>query len=107
MTPFKTAAACGALLTAMPASAQHQGHDMGNMAMPAPAPAPAPSPAPAEHQGHDMSGMAMPAGEAAQPHAMTGALGAYRAAREASGTAWQPDSSGHGGVHLMAGDWML
>ena len=54
-----------------------------------------------------MSGMAMPAGEAAQPHAMTGALGAYPAAREASGTAWQPDSSGHGGVHLMAGDWML
>jgi hypothetical protein len=54
-----------------------------------------------------MPGMAMPEGGSGQPHAMTGALGSYPAAREASGTAWQPDSSGHGGVHLMAGDWML
>jgi hypothetical protein len=102
MIVFRTAAACGALLAATPALAQHQGHDMGGMAMPAPAPAPA-----AQHQGHDMAGMAMPAGESAPPHDMTGALGPYPAAREASGTAWQPDSSGHGGLHLMAGDWML
>lgn len=86
MTPFKTAAAFGALLAASPALAQHEGHDMGGMAMPAPA-----TPAPATPE----------------PHGMTGALGAYPAAREASGTAWQPDASGHNGVHLMAGDWML
>jgi hypothetical protein len=81
MNPLKIAAAFGALLGATPALAQHEGHDMGGMAMPAP--------------------------ETPQPHAMTGALGAYPAAREASGTAWQPDSSSHGGVHLMAGDWLL
>lgn len=37
--------------------------------------------------------------------AMTGALGSYPMAREASGTAWQPDTSQHGGVHLTSGDW--
>ena len=31
--------------------------------------------------------------------AMTGALGPYPMSREASGTAWQPDASRHGGVH--------
>jgi hypothetical protein len=81
MTPVRIAAALGALLAAAPAFAQHEGHDMAGMAMPAP--------------------------DAARPPAMTGALGAYPAAREASGTAWQPDSSRHGAVHLMAGDWML
>jgi hypothetical protein len=50
-----------------------------------------------------MPGMAM--GE--QAHAMSGALGAYPAAREASGTSWQPDASEHAGVHLMRGDWMF
>jgi hypothetical protein len=38
---------------------------------------------------------------------MPGALGSYSISREASGTSWQPDSSPHGGVHAMAGDWML
>jgi hypothetical protein len=40
-------------------------------------------------------------------HQMSGALGPYPAARDASGTAWQPDTvSVHGG-HAMAGRWML
>jgi len=51
--------------------------------------------------GHDMS--AMDHGSAD----MTGALGGYAMGREASGTAWQPDASSHGGVHVMSGDWML
>jgi hypothetical protein len=38
---------------------------------------------------------------------MPGALGSYSLSREASGTSWQPDSSPHGGVYAMAGDWML
>jgi len=38
---------------------------------------------------------------------MTGALGDYAMAREASGTSWQPDASPHAGIHLAAGDWML
>jgi hypothetical protein len=35
------------------------------------------------------------------------ALGPYPMTRDASGTAWQPDAAEHGGVHAMAGDWML
>ena len=36
---------------------------------------------------------------------MDGALGPYPMAREASGTAWQPDASSHEGLHVMHGDW--
>jgi len=28
-------------------------------------------------------------------------------AREASGTAWQPDSTPHQGIEFMTGEWML
>jgi hypothetical protein len=38
---------------------------------------------------------------------MTGALGPYPVSREASGTAWQPDASPHGGLHLETGGWTL
>ena len=87
------------LLSAAFALAQHQGHD--GMQMPAdprpqaPTSAPAPqAPPPAtgsEHAGMDagpppglvdVTGGRMPA-----------ALGPYSMSREASGTAWQPDSS--------------
>jgi hypothetical protein len=66
------------------------------------------APAHAQHEGHDgeMPPMDMPA-MPAMDHGMRGALGAYPMAREASGTAWQPDSSIHDGPHLMAGGWML
>lgn len=46
------------------------------------------------HAGHEMGGM-------------TGALGGYPSARDASGTAWQPDASSHGGLHVTSGDWMF
>lgn len=39
--------------------------------------------------------------------AMTGALGRYPMERESSGTAWQPDSSEHMGLHAVSGDWSL
>jgi hypothetical protein len=107
MKSIKMAAAACALLAAPPAFAQHgdhAGHETPT--------------AQEDHQGHDMAGMDMPAGYSGecgvevhcsrvQPHSMTGALGAYPGSREASGTAWQPDASSHGGVHVMAGDWML
>src|SRR5690349_9265909 len=114
MNSLKTAAALCALLTATPVFAQHDGHGghdqhQGHGASPAPAPAPAQPDARTQdhggHQGHAMPGAAPAGGAAAQPHAMTGALGPYPAQREASGTAWQPDASSHGGVHAMAGDW--
>jgi hypothetical protein len=47
----------------------------------------------AEHAGHEM------------PPAMTGTLGTYPMARDASGTAWQPDVSVHAMGHVMRGDW--
>ena len=44
---------------------------------------------------------------AAMMASMTGLLGAYPMGRDASGTAWQPDVSSHGGVHVHSGDWMF
>jgi hypothetical protein len=38
---------------------------------------------------------------------MTGNLGGYPMARDASGTSWQPDSTEHAMGHEMSGDWML
>ena len=62
------------------------------------------------HEGHDMQGMEGMhdmAGMDHGMHAMRGMLGPYSMSREASGTAWQPDSTPHQGLHLMKGDWML
>ncbi len=39
--------------------------------------------------------------------AMTGMYGSYPMTRDASGTAWQPDSSPHRGMHFMKQDWTL
>jgi uncharacterized protein involved in copper resistance len=127
--------ATGAIaLVSLPASAfaQHMGHEMPAPAEPA-QPTEQPAPPEADHSTMDHSAMpsaAAPASETpAQDHgqmdhsqmdhsqmagmehgghsAMTGALGAYPMAREASGTAWQPDASEHEGIHLMSGDWTL
>jgi hypothetical protein len=64
-----------------PASKMDHG-EMGQMNMPM-----------AEHAGHAME--------------MTGAFGSYPMQRESSGTAWQPDTSEHMGLHAMSGDWTL
>ena len=45
-----------------------------------------------DHAGHD-------------GHEMTGALGPYPMTRDASGTAWQPDSAPMSGIMGMAGGW--
>jgi hypothetical protein len=98
----------------------HPGHQ------PAPPPAPPADPAPpsteAGHEGHDMSGQdqdRMPENQGAADHAdmdhdisgeghfMSGALGPYPMTREASGTAWQPDTSRHSGPEAKAGSWTL
>jgi hypothetical protein len=49
--------------------------------------------APAHAQDHDMP--------------MEGALGPYPMTREASGTAWQPDTAPMHGYHTMLGEWMV
>ena len=86
------AAAAGALALASPAMAQHAGHEMPAAPAKEEPPADHSQMAPAEHAGHG---------------GMTGALGPYPMAREASGTAWQPDASEHAGVMVMKSDWTL
>ena len=94
-----------------PAPVDHSTMDHSQMATPAPITA-----APVDHSKMDHA----PAASAAAPvvdhaamghgteggHAdMRGALGNYPATREASGTAWQPDSSEHDGWMMKSGDW--
>src|SRR3954452_10075027 len=50
-----------------------------------------------EHGGHEMGGM----------QHMKGQFGPYPMSREASGTAWNPDSTPQQGMMFMSGDWML
>ena len=45
-----------------------------------------------QHSGHEM---------------MTGVLGEYPGTRESSGTAWQPDASGHQGLMVESGEWTV
>ena len=40
-------------------------------------------------------------------HEMRGMLGPYGMSREASGTAWQPESAPHTGIHTTQGPWEL
>lgn len=75
--------------------------DMQGMNMPAQS-------APAEPPTSPAPPMSMPmSGKSAHEAMMKGALGSYGMERESSGTAWQPDSSGHAGLMVMSGDWML
>ena len=110
------ASALALAVPAAPAMAKHQ--HMPGMQMPMPEeqkPAPGKKPAedkPAQpsmdHTQMDHTQMAMPMAEhSGHAMSMTGALGPYAMARESSGTAWQPDSSAHEGLHVMSGDWML
>lgn len=118
-TLFAAASALALLSYPAAANAQHAQHgshpapeapqpqpeasqDHGEHSMPSAA-----EPAPMDHSQHGQP--AAPAAEAHQGHSMemTGALGPYPMAREASGTAWQPDASEPGGLHLMSGDWTL
>jgi hypothetical protein len=102
----------GLALAALSDSAVAQHMHMPGMTMPAPdkkppanksPQAPAAQPQPVEPS---MSGMSMPV-EHAGHGAITGALGRYPMERESSGTAWQPDSSGHMGLMTMGADWTL
>ncbi len=60
----------------------------------------------------DMQGMAGMAGMPGMEgmhgeHGMHAFLGPYPMTREASGTAWQPESSPHRGFHFSAGPWQM
>jgi hypothetical protein len=116
-----TLVTAAALAVTSPAAAQHQ-HDHGQAEQSQSATPPATAQDP--HAGHEAAPQQAPAHEheadaqeehgamqhgAHDDHAMmaTGVLGPYAMGREASGTAWQPDVSSHGGVHLQRGEWML
>ena len=61
-----------------------------------------------DHSQMDHSQMAQgAASDAHAGHSMTAALGPYPMQREASGTAWQPDTSEHMGLMTTSGDWTL
>ena len=63
---------------------------------------------PMNHSQAGHSQMAMEGtGHKGQGMEMTGALGPHSITRESSGTAWQPDTSEHMGLHVMSGDWTL
>jgi len=128
---LKSAVAAIALATGSAAIAQHDHHaqpappqqpapaqeDHSQHQQAAPQPSPAPDdhsqhqqvsaePAPADpHAGHDMGATEENASTLGHVTHQVGALGPYPMAREASGTAWQPDSSEHNGIHLTGGDW--
>jgi hypothetical protein len=92
MKTIQVAGALALAAAAAPAAAQEA---MPGMAMP-------PQAMPQEAMPHETTPM---------PHeghmAMSGALGPYPVQRESSGTAWQPDASGHGGPMTMSGAWTL
>jgi len=64
-----------------------------------------------EHSTHDAAQTPADHGahHGSETHVMpsASALGPYPMGRDASGTAWQPDVSSHGGVHGQAGEWTL
>jgi hypothetical protein len=119
-----------ALVAGTAALAQHQGHEPHQTEAPkqeAPPveheqhaePAPMPDQPAADHrsmdhaqptEGHEAEHGVM---HGAQPDTHSGhdetpgALGPYPMQREASGTAWQPDSSVHGGLMTASGAWTL
>ena len=69
-------------------------------------PAPQAQPAPSEHNQHGGDQKHPPAAPANHSgHTVDGLLGVYPMARDGSGTAWQPDSSPHEGLHFSAGGW--
>jgi hypothetical protein len=99
------------LLAALAAASPAAGQSVPDTAMPdmpgmnhEPPPAPAAAAPPAgqdmagmDMSGHDMAGMDM--------GGMKGNLGAYAMTRDASGTAWEPDSTPMEGLHSQHGAW--
>jgi hypothetical protein len=97
-----------AILAAPHALAQEQDHS-GHTQQQAPQGQP-PAEDHAGHVGHEgmnhstMDHSGMDHGANADHSAMPSVLGAYPMARDASGTAWQPDAASHGGLHIKMPD---
>ena len=108
MNRNRIAALAGVALFGISSAAAAQDH--GRHSAP-PVPKERVPPAPAEPAADPKMEHAAPkhagAAEDHSGHEMSGALGRYSIGREASGTAWQPDTSGHMGLMKHTGDWML
>lgn len=123
---LRVVVAAALTLVPAPARAQHQHMPMPAksdtvMSMPAPIHRRRPAPMPATPANPDSAmrarrrmthPMAMPMHErmamGAHEHmSMPAFYGPYASTREASGTAWQPESAPHDAIHAMRGDWML
>lgn len=72
-------------------------------------PALAQTPPPAEDHANMDHSQHAPAEETmdGMDHGMTSPYGPWAIARDASGTSWQPEAAGHGGIHSSVGDWMV
>ena len=64
-----------------------------------------PTPEPMDHGAMDQS--AQDGAMEGMEHGMQSPYGSWAMARDASGTSWQPEAAGHGGIHSSAGDWMV
>jgi len=109
MNAWIAAPALSLAVFAAPASAQdhagHGGHEPPAQTQPAPTPQQPPEHDHGQMQ-HEPEAAELMDHEAVMA-SMTGTLGPYAMSRDASGTAWQPDVSEHGGVHAHNGPWML
>lgn len=88
----------------------HETHRTHTHAAPPPTSVPPPSAETGAAAGHDAmhgTGHAASMDHGGMTMPMSGQFGPYSMSREASGTAWQPDSTPGQGVHLMAGEWSL
>lgn len=98
------------LMLVAPAIAQDHAQHQHEQAPPAPEQASVPEHDHSQMQHGHMQAMEHDAeadAHAAMMATMQGLYGPYAMGRDASGTAWQPDVSTHGGVHVHSGDWML
>ena len=91
--------------TAPVAPMDHSKMDHSPMSPPSSTTAPVLAPPAVDHTA--MGHSAMPETEHGGHQSVPGALGPYPMTREASGTAWQPDSSTHMGYMRQSGEWVL
>jgi hypothetical protein len=107
ITPHRWSALALAFWITLPLAAQEQNQHHHHPQEPPPAEPQAPEhdmSGMQGHEGHDMHSME---GMDHGTHVMRGMLGPYSMSREASGTAWQPESTPHLGLHTMWNGWHL
>jgi len=92
-------------------SSGHSGHDMPPATQAQKPATPADDQSQMDHSKMDHSKMdhgdMKPDEVVRDGHVMGSSLGDYQMTRDASGTSWQPDASGHSMIMETAGDWML